>query len=173
MTALDDHIARKLADIEVILANRGEAAHAAAVERAEKLSDHVLADFVRRESAPDHIAGEIASIRTLARLGELDRAYQSLERLQRHLDFLSQMVRAPALVTGIKQRRVLAERRNAGNEKKAREAAVRYSAWQNEANGIWGRKPGLSATAAAISVKKNLGCSATIDTIRRHIKEPT
>lgn len=169
---LRDIIARRTREIEVIVQERGDAAHFAAKSRADKIHDDVLADFIRRESAPEYILEKVASIRRMAAFGELEIAYKSLEYLQTRLDYITQVVRAPVLQTGIKQRQSLAEQRNHANELRQREARQRHAVWQVEAADIWGRHPSWSASAVAKLVKKNLGAPEGCDTIRRAIRKP-
>lgn len=172
---VQEHIARRLREISAVVADRGEAAHAAAKESAAKIKDEVMADFMRRESEPAYILGAVQSIRRLSELGALDEAYRQLEYLDTRLEFIGQIVRTslvPALETGIKQRTWLEARRNAGNEQKARDAAARHAEWQAEASPIWQRHPDWGALPVAELVKKNLGLSESVGTIRKAIKKP-
>ncbi len=169
---LRELIDKRLREIEAIIEDRGAASHAAANERASKIKDDVLADFIRRESSPTFILDKLASIRRLSELGALEPAYRQLEYLQSRLDYITQIVREPVLKTGFKQRQWLADRRNAGNEIRQREAVLRYAKWQTEADDIWRRHSGLSASAVAGHVKERLSLSESVGTIRRAIRKP-
>jgi hypothetical protein len=172
MTAelLAEHIAKKLRELEQYLTMHGEPAHSAAVERARTISDHVLADFLRRESAPAHIRDRVASIWSWLKYGEVERAYREHETLQLRLDAISRIVRTPLIVSGEKQRRYLAEKRHAANDKRAAAGAERHAAWQAAANGVWDRQPKLSKTAVAKIIAAGFP-DANAHTIRRAIRK--
>jgi hypothetical protein len=167
---LAEHLTKKLAELEDTLAERGQAAHAAAVERAAKIRDHTLADFLRSESAPAHIRERIASIRQWMKYGQMERAYRDHESLRLRLDKISEIVRAPFFATGVKQRRVLTEWRNAGNEKTSAVTAKRHAEWQGAADDVWSRNPEFSRRAVAINISSGFP-DVKADTIRKAIRK--
>jgi len=165
------HITRRLDEIEAILDHRGNAAHAAAIKHASKLTDQVLAEFMRTESSQDYIRDKIAMIRRHAELGDLDGAYKALEYLQTRLDYISQIVRAPVIATGVKQRNVLAGLRDAKNAKATRQSSAKVRQWQKEAEAIWAKSPRLSKSAVAATIKTRLAVTETRDWISRRIQK--
>lgn len=97
-----EQLEAELQMLEAILDDRGDAAHAAAVELANKVKEVTLARFIREESDPSYIRGRINNIRwTAIHVGEAE-ANAKFRRLRVSLDDIGQRIEQRYINVGYK-----------------------------------------------------------------------